>query len=89
MTTINRDQLTNARMHIVCKQAFEFANSMDDLNPGEQVASILVFAKLLCEHKGVDLRDALGITQNIIADAIAKENIHVKALKHYIETALK
>ena len=88
MADFNRDQLVNANLRTVCKQAFEFANSMDDINKAEQVAAILVFAKLLCDHRGVDLRDALSVVQNIIADGERKNVVHIGALKHYIATAM-
>lgn len=85
----NWDEMTQANLPRVCKQAFQFADSMDDLPKGEQIASLLVFTKLLCDHRGIDLREALAVAQNIIADGNAKGNIHIKALQHYINTALK
>jgi hypothetical protein len=88
MADFNWDQLANANLRIVCKQAFEFANSMDDINKGDQVAAILVFAKMLCDQRGIDLREALAVTQNIINEGERKEIVHIKALKHYINTAL-
>lgn len=88
MDNFNWDQLTGAKLSTVSKQAFEFANSMDDLNKGEQVAAILVFAKLMCDRRGIDLREALAVAQNMIAEGFRKDVVHIKALDHYIRTAL-
>ena len=90
MTNFNRDTLVSARLHTVCKQAFSFCDSMDDLPKGEQIAAVLMTAKLLCEHLQVDLSDALGVVQNMVAAAEAKGNFpetqHYRALKAYIKT---
>lgn len=83
-----RTDVQSAAMVRTCQQVFEHMHRMDDMPPAVQIMSSLVLAKVICEVKGLDVREAMTWADNFIRYAESLDSEHLKALRTYTKRYL-
>ncbi len=63
---INRDALTNAQPHQVCRGAMTILDTMQNMHKEEQVASAAIVFLALCSRLRLEPQDAFTVSKNML-----------------------
>lgn len=85
---MNRDLLTNAVPEQVAQAAMTLLDCMQHLQPQNQTLGSAALFFLLCEHWGVDPREALGLARNLMSSTEGKRRPEFRAVAFYLRNNL-
>jgi len=79
-----KDKCTGADKTKVCTTAFAAADSLQDYAPADQVLGSAVLFLLWCRRYGVDPKEMMTISAQLLTQGIRENNQHVGALTHFM-----